>query len=187
MIEIIKEDANGRDLVDAKWWLLMGKDGKPDYRYATFNSRYDKLYSSRLTKGPFKTSRCIIPASGIIEGQGPKNGRYYHYIYSEEKALALGGIYKTYQFGDETLTTASIITCPGNPKLEHIHAKSIPLMLDYEDTSLIDMWLDSTLNDSEAFRHLLTNTLHQDLTAVPINGARDLEPRGEAIDIAADE
>ena len=182
-IQIIKEDAQGRDLVDAKWWLLMGRDGKPDYRYATFNSRYDKLYSSRLTQGPFKTSRCIIPASGIIEGQNKK----YHYIHGKDKALALGGIYKTYQFGDETLTTASIITCPGNPKLENIHKKSIPLMLDYEDTGLIDMWLDSTLNNSEAFKHLLTNRINQDLTAVPIEGARNLEPRGEALEIAEDE
>ena len=69
MIQIVTEDAEDRYLEEAKWWLLLDKDGKPNYQYATFNSRYDKLYSSPLTKGAFRTSRCIIPASGIIEGQ----------------------------------------------------------------------------------------------------------------------
>ncbi|MFK8013416.1 MAG: SOS response-associated peptidase family protein, partial [Marinicellaceae bacterium] len=75
-IQIVHENQSGRQLSDAKWWLLLNADGKPNYKYATFNSRWDKLYSSRLTKGLFKTSRCIIPASGIIEGQNKK----YHYI-----------------------------------------------------------------------------------------------------------
>lgn len=182
MIQIVTEGANDRYLEEAKWWLLLGRDGKPNYQYATFNSRYDKLYSSPLTKGTFRSSRCIIPASGIIEGQD----KQYHHITSERGALALGGIYKQYQVGDETLTTASVITCPGNPKLEHIHKKSIPLMLDVDDEDLIDMWLDPTMTESEAFRPLLTNRLHFDLIATPTVGARDLTPRGEAIHIGAD-
>ncbi len=181
-IQIVTEDRNDRYLEDAKWWLLFGGDGKPNYKYATFNSRYDKLYSSNLTKGPFKTSRCIIPASGIIEGQDKK----YHHITSERGALALGGIYKQYCFGEDAITTASVITCPGNPKLEDIHRKSIPLMLDPDDEGLVDMWLDPTMTDSEAFRHLLTNKINFNLVATPTVGARNLEPRGEQIYIEAD-
>ncbi len=181
-IQIVTEGRNDRYLEDAKWWLLFGSDGKPNYQYATFNSRYDKLYSSNLTKGPFRTSRCIIPVSSIIEGQNKE----YHSITSERGALALGGIYKHYCFGEDAVTTASVITCPGNPKLEDIHSKSIPLMLDPDDTELMDMWLDPTMTDSEAFRHLLTNKINFNLIATPIMGARNLEPCGEQIFIEAD-
>ena len=182
MIQIVTEDAEDRYLEEAKWWLLLDKDGKPNYQYATFNSRYDKLYSSPLTKGAFRTSRCIIPASGIIEGQDKK----YHLITSERGALALGGIYKQYQVDGETLATASVITCPGNPKLEHIHKKSIPLMLDVDDDELIDMWLNPSMTDSEAFQPLLTNRLNFDLVATPTVGARDMTPRGEPVHLEAD-
>ena len=37
-IQIVHEDAKGRQLSDAKWWLLLNGDGKPNYKYATFNS-----------------------------------------------------------------------------------------------------------------------------------------------------
>ena len=177
MIQIVTEDRAGRYLEEAKWWLLLNPDGKPNYKYATFNSRSDKLYSSSLTKGLFQTSRCLMPASSFIEGQDKK----YHEITSERGALLLAGIYKTYQIAGETLTTASIITCPGNEKLEHIHRKSIPLMLDVDDSDLVDMWLDPSITDSEVFRPLLNEKIPFNLVATPIQGARDLEPRGESI------
>ena len=80
-----------------------------------------------------------------------------------------------------------MITCAGNPKLEHIHRKSVPLMLDWEDQNLIDMWLDPTLTDSEALRHLLTPKINMNLIATPITGARDLTPRADQIEVTADE
>jgi putative SOS response-associated peptidase YedK len=183
MIQIVTEDHHGRYLEEAKWWLLLNHDGKPNYKYATFNSRYDKLYSSSLTKGLFRTSRCLIPASSFIEGQDKK----YHEITTERGAVALGGIYKEYQIAGETITTASIITCPGNEKLENIHRKSIPLLIDVDDESLVDMWLDPTMTDSDAFRPLLSEKITQNLIATPIKGARDLTPRGEPIEITVDE
>ncbi len=183
MIQIVTEDRQGRYLEEAKWWLLLGPDGKPNYQYATFNSRYDKLFSSRLTKGLFQTSRCLMPASSFIEGQD----KQYHEITSERGALALAGIYKTYQIAGETLTTASIITCPGNAKLEAIHRKSIPLMIDVDDTDLVDMWLDPGMTNSEAFRPLLNEKIPFNLVATPIQGARNLAPRDEPIEVTADE
>lgn len=178
-IQIVHEDASGRHLADAKWWLLLNADGKPNYKYATFNSRWDKLYSSHLTKGLFKSYRCIIPASGIIEGQNKK----YHYIQGKNKGLALGGIYKTYKIGNDTIKTASIITCPGNSQLENIHKKSLPLMLDVSDTNLIDAWLSPDFTESQAFSYLLTNSITQDLIATNIVGARDLSVMGDDINI----
>lgn len=182
MIQIVTEDEHDRYLEDAKWWLLLDKNGKPNYQYATFNSRSDKLFSSQLTKPAFKTSRCLIPADGIIEGQNKK----YHFITSERGSLLLGGIYKQYQIDNEIITTASIITCPGNPKLKNIHRKSIPLMIDVEDHQLIDMWLDPGITEPETFRPLLTNKINFDLVATPTVSARILEPRDKKKLIHAD-
>jgi putative SOS response-associated peptidase YedK len=183
MVQIVTEpELNKRQLEEAQWWLLLDKAGKPNYQYATFNSRSDKLFSSRLTKNLMKTSRCILPASGVIEGQDKK----YHGITSKYGAVALGGLYKRYQIGDQLMTTTSVITCPPNPKFNGIHEKSTPLMLDWQDKELINMWLDPSLTDSEVFRHVLTGELMMPITATPIKGARDLAARGEAVDISRD-
>ncbi|KAA3639092.1 MAG: hypothetical protein DWP95_11220 [Proteobacteria bacterium] len=183
MVQIITEPhINQRQLEDAKWWLLLDKTGKPNYQYATFNSRSDKLYSSRLTKNLLKNSRCLLPASGVIEGQD----KQYHSLTANLGAVALGGLYKRYQVGDQLMTTTSVITCPPNSKLNGIHEKSTPLMLDWQDQELINMWLDPGLTDSEAFRHLLTGKLMTPITATPIKGARDLSVRGQAVNLTRD-
>lgn len=183
MVQIVTEpEINQRRLEEAKWWLLLDKNGQPNYQYATFNSRSDKLYSSRLTKGLFKNSRCLLPATGVIEGQN----KQYHSLTSSQGAVALGGLYKRYQIGEQQLTTTSVITCPPNRKLDGIHEKSTPLMLDWQDQDLINMWLDPSLTDSEAFRHLLTGELMTPITATPIEGARDLSERGQSVNLSAD-
>ncbi len=169
-IQIITENHSTRNLVEAKWWLLLDRNGKPNYKYASFNSRSDKLFSSRLTQGLFKTSRCIIPASGFIEGQHKK----YHYIQAKDQAIAFGGIYKSYLINGQIHTTASIITCPGNPQMQNIHKKSIPLILDYTDEKLVNQWLSPDFTESRAFEYLLNNKITQELIATPIKSARDL-------------
>lgn len=182
-IQIIHQPRENRLLSDAKWWLMLNPDGKPNYKYSTFNNRSDKLFSSQLTKGLFKQSRCIIPASGFIEGQNKK----YHFIENKNGALALGGICKYYKINNEIITTASIITCPGNnPKLENIHRKSIPLILDYNDSQLMDMWLDPSMTESEAFTDLLTNKIPLDLRATPIAKARDLTSTNQPFELLSD-
>lgn len=183
MVQIITEpEVNQRHLEEAKWWLLLDPSGKPNYQYATFNSRSDKLYSSRLTKSLMQTSRCILPVSVVIEGQDKK----YHSLTSQAGAVALGGLYKRYQIDDQEIITSSVITCPPNPKLNGIHNKSTPLMLDWQDAELMDMWLDPSLTDSEAFRYLLNGDLFMPITATPIQGARDLTVRGEVVSLESD-
>ena len=182
-IQIICNNADGNHLLDAKWWLMLDDNGNPNYKYSTFNSRSDKLFSSSLTKGLFQTSRCIIPASGFIEGQDKK----YHFVTAKNSAVALAGIYKRYKINNKIITTASIITCSGgNPKFDTIHKKSIPLMLDCNDSALMNTWLDAKNTDSRLFSHLLTNKINLDLIATPIVRARDLTPINKPIEIAAD-
>jgi putative SOS response-associated peptidase YedK len=54
-------------------------------------------------------------------------------------AVALGGLYEIWRFGDELVPGFSVIRLPPHLKFAHIHAKSLPLMLEPED---FDAWLD---------------------------------------------
>lgn len=161
-----------RRVSEALWWLLLDpKTHTPNYQYASFNSRSDKLNQPRAAAyRPFRESRCLIPASAFIEGLGDK--KTYHKIELQDSAIAFGGLYKRYlnrQTG-ETVIGASIITLPPLlPQWQHIHPKSMPLMLDYRDSALIDKWLDPTFDRVEEFDELLVPRVSSAMKVTPID------------------
>jgi len=170
-VSIIHQAQSARVISDAIWWLLLdNKTLKPNYRYASFNSRYDKLNASEsIAYKPYRESRCIIPASGFVEGLGDK--KTYFQIEPVERAIAFGGLYKEWM-NDQTgelVYSASIITLPPHPKLKKIHPKSTPLMLPYDDQQLIDMWLDPDFKQVDAFQDILKPILHAAQSVTPID------------------
>jgi len=47
-VSIIRESTGGRRVSDAIWWLLLDRETlKPDYHYASFNTRSDRLHQPR--------------------------------------------------------------------------------------------------------------------------------------------
>ena len=142
----------------ATWWLFLDNETlKPNYKYASFNSRSDKLSSKRaLAYKPFRESRCLIPASAFVEGLGDK--KTYHKIELEDSAIAFGGLFKEYlnKESGEVVYSASIITLPSlSPQWDEIHPKSLPLMIDFEDEDLVSRWLDPSNHNVEQFEALL--------------------------------
>jgi putative SOS response-associated peptidase YedK len=157
-IAIVHERSGERVVSTATWWLFLDNETlKPNYKYASFNSRSDKLSSKRaLAYKPFRESRCLIPASAFIEGLGDK--KTYHMIELEDSAIALGGLFKEYlnKESGEVIYSVSIITLPPlSPQWDEIHPKSLPLMIDFEDDDLVSRWLDPSNQGVEQFEALL--------------------------------
>ena len=157
-IAIIHEKGGERVVSEAIWWLLLDHATlKPNYKYASFNSRSDKLDSPRsIAYRPYRESRCLIPASAFIEGLGDK--KTYHKVELEKTAIAFGGLFKEHlnQATGELLYSASIITLPPlSPQWDSIHPKSMPLMIDFEDEELVSRWLDPEFQRIEEFAELL--------------------------------
>ena len=88
-IAIVHELGGERVVSDAIWWLLLDHQTlKPNYKYASFNSRSDKLHSERgIAYTPYRQSRCIIPASAFVEGLG--DSKTDHKIELEGSAIDL--------------------------------------------------------------------------------------------------
>lgn len=121
-----------------------------------------------------------IPASAICEGLGDK--KTYHMIELEGRAIAFGGLYKeytNYQTG-ESVIGCSIITLPPLEKWAAIHPKSIPLMLDPEDKTLIDRWLNPDFRDVDYFRPLLEPRIALPQRITPIDRPSKWNPIGES-------
>jgi putative SOS response-associated peptidase YedK len=182
------EGGKTRQVSEAIWWLLLDSTSlTPNYKYASFNSRSDKLDTPRSAAyTPFRESRCIIPASAFVEGLGDK--KTYHKIELEDAAIAFGGVYKQYVNREtgESVLGASIITLPPLiPQWQHIHPKSLPLMLDMNNKELIDKWLDPGFDRVEEFAHALEPRVTVPMKVTPIDRPSRWNPIADSFLIVA--
>jgi len=186
-ISIIQREKDRNIVTQAIWWLLIDPEtGKPNYKYASFNSRSDKLDSPRaIAYEPFRESRCIIPATAFIEGKGDK--KTYHKIELENEAIAFGGLHREtiHKVTGEIIHSASIITLPPLPEWENIHPKSMPLMLPMQDANLINQWLAPSFHQVEAFRDLLVPALRVNQILTPIEKPSLWNEKGESFILKA--
>jgi putative SOS response-associated peptidase YedK len=182
LISIVKQTTGGRALVDALWWLMLDpKTLKPNYQYASFNSRSDKLDSKQaLAYKPYRESRCIIPASAFVEGLGDR--KTYHKIELVDQAIAFGGLCKHYinAHTGESAYSASIITLGPLPQWQGIHPQSMPLMLPIHDKALIDAWLDPDLRDVSQLQSLLIPRVTAPQRITRIGKPSKWDPQGDA-------
>ncbi len=187
-ISIIRGNSAARQISEATWWLLLDtKSLKPNYRYASFNSRSDKLFvKNSISYRPFRESRCIIPGSAFIEGLGDK--KTYHKIELETSAIAFGGLYKEHlnPITGEIIYSASIITLPpSSPEWQKIHPKSIPLMIDYSDDQLVNLWLDPDFKVVTQFQSLFAEMGNRPMKVTRIGKASQWNVVGDSFSILA--
>lgn len=186
-ISIVTGPGDDRRVQDAIWWLLLDRQSlKPDYRYASFNTRADKLDVKRSAGyRPFRESRCLIPASAFIEGLGDK--RTYHRIELDNRAIAFGGLFKEWVDRDtgERALSASIITLAPPPQWADIHPKSMPLLLPHQ-SDVLDAWLDPDNRDVAQFDWLLRPAIRVPQILTPIGRPSRWDPQGEAFRIPAE-
>ena len=187
VINIIHQSGGSRKVSEALWWLLLNdKSLKPNYKYASFNSRSDRLHNRHgISFLPYRESRCIIPATAFIEGLGDK--KTYHMIELRDSAIAFGGLYKEYKNKktDEVIYSASIITLPSESAAwNEISPKSMPLILDFNDHALIDKWISPEFSDIDEFEKLFSECSRQDFKVTPVARPSKWDPIGESFDIS---
>ncbi|HCU64532.1 MAG TPA: DUF159 family protein [Rheinheimera sp.] len=169
-VSVVLEEAGGRRLQDAIWWLLLepSEAGFKPSQYTSFNTRYDKLN----TKGSagytaYRQHRCVIPVSGFGETEVIDGKTVYH-DFIGDKALALGGLYRTWlnkETGELTYS-CSVITLPPHPKLMPYHSKAMPLILP---RARLNQWLSPSTDAVNDLGDLLQPILRENLTGFQID------------------
>lgn len=191
-VSIVRQVAQQRYVANASWWLLQTLDGdsfKPDFKWASFNTRYDKL-NKPTSAGytAFRQSRCVIPVSGFGETEGKgRDAKYTDFKAVKGEAIALGGLCREWvnSTTGETALSCSVITLPPHEKLMPYHTKASPLMLSQHDNT-IDMWLDPNLKDVTVFADLLKPNIPQRLVGCRIDKPATHKPVAEVFKLEAD-
>ena len=91
--------------------------------------------------------------------------------------MPLAGLYRSWQFGDESITSFSIITLPPQDAFVHIHKKSYPLMLQAED---FDRWLDPGCTKVDVFQELMQTGMRTEVTVTPVDSPSGMKATGES-------
>ena len=134
-------------LVEMQWGLVPAWSKEPRTSFSTINARAETLATSAVFRGPFKSRRCLVPASGFYEWQKLEKGKQPFCIRLRGGDLfAFAGLYDIWRDreGNE-LYSYTIITTAPNELVAPIHNR-MPAILRREDE---DAWLSK---DTDAAR-----------------------------------
>jgi len=125
-------------LCSARWWFVphWHKGPAKDWKATTFNAKLEDAANKPSFRTAWKTSRCIIPATGYYEWTGEKGQKQPHFIrvQSNLPCMMFAGLRSTLQDGTDTCT---IMTRAVDKAIGHIHHR-MPVILSPDE---VKAWL----------------------------------------------
>jgi len=155
-------------LVEMRWGLIPSWSKEPQVKFSTINARAETLTTSPVFRGPFKSRRCLVPATGFYEWRKTSEGKQPYCIQLEDGGLfAFAGLYDVWHDADgNELYTYTIITTAPNDLVAPIHNR-MPVILRREDE---DAWLDKQA-DPARLRALLSPYPADEMAVFPVSRA----------------
>lgn len=168
-----------KNMIPVMWGLIphykLGKDAKEYYKetipYGSgLNAKSEKLFDSNNYKNSALKRRCIIPVDGFYEPHRLENVNKpysvpFYFERKDERPFNLAGIYAV---TPDELVTFTILTKKATPLFAKIHnnKERRPVILRDDD---IDIWLDSTLEESDIMGIIKNDLPDLDINAYPIS------------------
>jgi putative SOS response-associated peptidase YedK len=175
-IYIIRDEHQSRVLDSASWGIIAPWERDLTKARASqshaINARSESIHEKPTFRSAFRTSRCLIPASGYYEwasalGEFPPKQPFYITSEDPEQSLSIAGIWSTWKSETgQDIQCAAIITREAVGKLATIHSR-MPVMMPRERW---EHWLDP--QEREIGRAIaIMNIPHPDqgLRAYPIS------------------
>ena len=155
------------DLATVSWgliapWLKTLVDARNSQSRA-INARSESIFEKPTFKDAFRTTRCLIPASGYYEwatalGKYPPKQPFY-ISSKDDKQLPIAGIWSSWVGpSGEIIETASIITQEAQGQLEAIHSR-MPVFMPKVRWQ---QWLDPKENNVDRLKSMMV-VEHPDL------------------------
>lgn len=165
------------DLATVSWgliapWLKNVQEAKNSQSRA-INARSESIFEKPTFRDAFRTTRCLIPATGYYEW-ATALGKYrpkqpFYICAKDDKQLSIAGIWSSWVAPNgEVMETASIITQEAQGELEAIHSR-MPVFMPVDRWK---QWLDPKENNVEHLKSLMVVENPDSLvTARPVSSA----------------
>jgi putative SOS response-associated peptidase YedK len=143
-VPVLLRTAEGSwDIRDMRWWLVPYWSKGPDSKYSMFNARSETLTTSRAFKQPFRSRRCIVPASGYYEWVKEAGAKQPYYVEPvNAEGLVFAAIWETWQGESSVIESCSIVTTAATEGLASLHHR-VPVMLSSEE---VNAWVNPESN-----------------------------------------
>lgn len=163
----------------AQWWLIPSWAKEESYKYSMFNARSENVTKSPAFRGPFRSSRCVVPVTGFYEWVNRNGKKQPYFVHSpENNGLLLAGLWDRW-VNPETnvpLESFTILTTNVVEDLKFLHHRQ-PVMLDRDQAR---SWLGSGTDVSE-LREMFEPSLPYDMQASPVSTyVNNVRNQGEA-------
>jgi len=186
-IYIIRDNESGRVLDSASWgiiapWQKNFTEARNSQSHA-INARSESIHEKPTFRQAFRTTRCLIPATGYYEwatslGKYPPKQPFYICSQDEGKSLSIAGIWSTWKSENGTeIQSAAIITREAVGELATIHSR-MPVFMPKDRW---ESWLDpknreietliSLMDISDPAAGLVTRPVASKVNLVANNGA----------------
>lgn len=135
-----------------QWGLLPAWAKERAFGYTTINARAETVASKPAFRSAFRQRRCLIPADGFYEWQGPEGHKQAWRIEPQQRGqlLSFAGLWEVWEGEGEVVRSCTMIVVPASATLRPIHAR-MPLLLTEQ---AITTWLDPT-SDATQLQTLL--------------------------------
>jgi putative SOS response-associated peptidase YedK len=149
---IVWRPAGSRETLNARWGLVPSWVKELEaFKGNLFNARAEGIEEKPSFRGPFKSQRCLVPASGFYEWKNLGGSKQPYFIHREDgEPLAFAGLYEHWKKDGQELYSYTIVTTEPNDVIAELHNR-MPVILSPED---FDLWLGPGV-DTEALEALL--------------------------------
>lgn len=176
VVIVVRPAKGGRTVDAAEWGLVPAWSKDPKAGPRPINARAETLAEKPMFRGPFKSGRCLIPASGFYEWKTEAKGKVPWYIHPQDAPLfAFAGLSSLWEGPEGELRTCTIITTSPNTLMAALHDR-MPAILPKPHW---EAWLDPDQRDPVRLSALLAPFPAEAMAAHPV-GAAVGNPRNDA-------
>ncbi|MAT70302.1 MAG: hypothetical protein CMJ58_12355 [Planctomycetaceae bacterium] len=169
-IAVVRTSEGGaREATPMRWGLIPSWAKEMSKGAPLINARSETVAEKPTFRGPFKRTRCLIPADGFYEWTGAKGSKQPYYIrFPDERLYAFAGLWDRWRGpggAGPVIESCTILTTAANAQLREFHDR-MPVILSPGD---YEAWLDPTLQDADALRPLLDPLPDGELAVDPVS------------------
>lgn len=173
MIPIVREAAQGRELVMCKWGLIPHWAKEEKSKYHMINAKAETITTKPAFRDAFKTRRCLIPASGFYEWR-KEDKQPFNVTVKQRPLFAMAGLWEHWEGEDgKVVESCTIITTDANNLLQPIHDR-MPAIIPIDQYA---NWLNPINNDKAVLMRLLkpfpANQLHIHAVSKAVNSVNN--------------
>jgi putative SOS response-associated peptidase YedK len=152
------------------WGLIPYWAKNTKFQFTTINARVERIESKPAFRKPFKSQRCLVPATGFFEwDKAERPSQPYYFRLKHEDLFAFAGLYDIWKDPktDTEIQSYTIITTEANGVVGKIHQR-MPVTFQKEDE---EAWLNPDIVEPERLLPLLKQYPDKEIEAYPVSTA----------------